>query len=67
MVTDSQIISAIKELSKKGYPPTLRELTNKAGLRSSSTIHRQVSNLRQQGLVDWKLGQTRTLRVVQRV
>jgi len=67
MVSDSQIISAIKELSRKGYPPTFRELANRVGLRSSSTIYSRVSKLRRQGLVQWEPEQPRTLRVVQRV
>jgi len=66
MVDDARIISAIKELSYKGYPPTFRELMVKVGLRSPSTIKNRLEKLRRAGRVDWEPQQPRTLRVVRR-
>lgn len=63
MVTDAQIISAIKELSKKGYPPSVREICSVVGFRSSSTGHGRLSKLRKQGIIEWEPTQPRTLRV----
>ncbi|PHJ38628.1 transcriptional regulator [Desulforamulus profundi] len=49
MVTDSQIIKAIRELSQRGYPPTVREVGSRVGLRSSNTIYSRLARLRDQG------------------
>lgn len=67
MVTDDQIVSAIVELSRKGYPPTFRELMQRVGLRSSGTIKTRLEKLRQAGYVNWEPKQPLTLRVVRRV
>ncbi|MFA7467911.1 MAG: hypothetical protein WCY82_06560 [Desulfotomaculaceae bacterium] len=67
MVDDARIISAIKELSYKGYPPTFRELMREVGLQSSAAIKHRLEKLRQAGQVDWEPNQPRTLRVVSRV
>ncbi|MEW6064260.1 MAG: transcriptional regulator [Bacillota bacterium] len=64
MVTDSQIIKAIRELSQRGYPPTVREVGSRVGLRSSNTIYSRLARLRDQGLVHWQPTQSRTLRVI---
>lgn len=67
MVTDSQIIEATTELSKRGYPPSIREIGEKVGLRSSSTVHARLSRLKDQGKIQWEPSHVRTLRVVSHV
>ena len=46
------------------YAPTVRELGDLLGLRSSATIHHHLRAMRQAGLVDWVDGQVRTLHVM---
>lgn len=63
-VTDQQIIIAINELSKRGYAPSVREVGQAVGLRSSSTAHGRLARLRKQGIIEWEPTQVRTLRVI---
>lgn len=67
MVTDQQIIEAIRELSKRGYAPSVREVGQAVGMRSSCSIYRRLDKLRRQGLIEWEPDQVRTLRVMDHV
>lgn len=67
MITDEQILIAIKELSERGYPPSVRELGKAVGLRSSSSIQNRLLKLRDQGKIQWEPTQPRTIRVVSHV
>jgi repressor LexA len=40
-----------KELRKKGYPPSVREIGAAVGLRSSSTVHGHLSTLEEKGYI----------------
>lgn len=63
--TDRQIIAAIESLTElRGYPPSNRELANRVGLDSVSTISFRLKKLKRMGLVDWEPRCPRTLRVV---
>jgi repressor LexA len=39
----------LKEVKKKGYPPSVREIGEAVGLSSSSSVHAQLEKLEQQG------------------
>jgi len=39
------------EVSKKGYPPSVREIGEAVGLRSSSTVHAHLEKLEQKGYI----------------
>ena len=41
-----QILSYLKsEVQKKGYPPSVREICQAVGLKSTSTVHAHLSRL----------------------
>lgn len=39
------------EINKKGYPPTVREMCNSLGIKSTSTAHKDISNLEKKGYI----------------
>ena len=48
----SEILEYIKEfLVEKGYPPSVREIGTAVGLKSSSTVHRYLSMLEENGMI----------------
>ena len=48
----SEILDYIKEfLVEKGYPPSVREIGTAVGLKSSSTVHRYLSMLEENGMI----------------
>jgi len=56
------ILSGIDEHSaRKGYPPTMRELTEMVGLKSVSTLYGHLERLQAQGYVVWDPSKPRTL------
>ncbi|MGC4378230.1 hypothetical protein WD019_15080 [Fictibacillus sp. Mic-4] len=55
------ITNYIREYS---FPPTVREICNLSGLRSTSTVHRHLEQLRKKGLITWEEGLPRTLRLI---
>lgn len=67
-MTDRQqaIIDFIKQHVKdNGYPPTVREIGDAEGILSTSTVHGHLDRMKKKGLLQWKDGISRTLRVVQ--
>ncbi len=59
-------LDAITSLTRKlGYPPTLREMCDALGLRSTNAVACLLTRLRTKGLVTWSdAKESRTLRVV---
>lgn len=55
------IVNYIKE---KQYPPSVRELAQSAGYRSSSTVHEKIKSLIQKGYIVMEPGRPRTLKIV---
>ena len=48
-----QVLSCIEEfIEEKGYGPTVREVCNKLGLRSPSTVHVHLRALEEKGLIN---------------
>ncbi len=46
------IFSYIKEfLARKGYPPSVREIGDAVGLKSSSTVHGYLAKMEESGLI----------------
>ncbi|MGI6727485.1 MAG: transcriptional repressor LexA [Anaerovoracaceae bacterium] len=41
----------VTEIKKKGYPPTIREMCNSLGIKSTSTAHKDLSNLEKKGYI----------------
>ena len=47
-----QILNYLKtEVQKKGYPPSVREICEAVGLKSTSTVHGHLSRLEKKGLI----------------
>lgn len=50
--TQQKILDYIEEaISKMGYPPSVREIGEAVGLKSSSTVHSHLKNLERLGLI----------------
>jgi repressor LexA len=66
-LTDRQreVLGAIEySLSKRGYPPTVRELANGLGLSSTNGVAQMLDVLERKGVIERDLGVARGLRVV---
>ncbi len=53
-----------KQISQKGYPPTVREIGEAVGLSSSSTVHSHLAKLEQKGFIRRSSSKTRAIEVV---
>jgi len=50
--TQADLIDAVRSFQEaNGYPPTIRELAEQAGLRSPGWVHHQLGILENQGLI----------------
>ncbi len=52
-LTDRQleVLQAIRRLSRRGYPPTLRELASELGIRSTNGINDHLKALANKGAI----------------
>ena len=65
-VDDDVLLAAIIACwDDRGVAPTVRELSEELGLRSTAPMHRYLERLREEGRVSWERGKARTLRVVE--
>jgi len=51
-------------LREKGYVPSIRELGEALGLRSTSTIHYHLTGLADRGLIRWDKGKNRAIQLI---
>lgn len=58
-----QILDAVRRLSKRGYPPSVREIAAATGIRSPSTVHQHLMALKRKGALARDHGMRR-LRIV---
>lgn len=59
-----EVMATIEGFTEKnGYPPTVRELGALLGIASANAVSDHLKLLKRKGLVDWKRGSGRTLRV----
>jgi repressor LexA len=66
-LTDKQqeIIDFIKkEISLKGYPPSVREICSAVGLKSTSTVHGHLERLEKKGLIRRDATKPRAIEIV---
>ena len=48
----ADVLDALKkDIAKRGYPPTVREIGKKVGLSSSATIHSHLAELERKGYI----------------
>lgn len=50
-----------KYIALKHYPPTIREIADGIGVKSTSTIHRHMHKLKMAGKIDFEESKPRTL------
>lgn len=63
--SQEKILKEIKNsLEDRGYPPTVRELCNKVGLKSKSTVHYHLIKLEELGYIKRKHGEPRAITVL---
>lgn len=63
--TEEEILKFIKEFyAKHKYSPTVREIANKASVKSTSTVLRYLNKLQEKGLIEWKTKAPRTIRII---
>lgn len=53
-----------KQIQKKGYPPSVREICSAVGLSSTSTVHGHLERLEKKGLIRRDKTKTRAIEVV---
>ena len=60
-----RILDYIKsEIQAKGYPPSVREIANAVGLKSTSTVHGHLQRLEKRGLLHRDAMKPRAMEVV---
>ncbi|MBQ9915038.1 MAG: transcriptional repressor LexA [Clostridia bacterium] len=63
---EQEILDFINEqISKKGYPPSIREICAAVGLNSPSTVHTYLKKLEEKGLLVKDGSKTRAIRLVE--
>ena len=51
-IREQKILSFMKEeIKKKGYPPTVREICTALNIKSTSTVHKDIESLVEQGFL----------------
>jgi repressor LexA len=61
-----RILDFIKsEVAEKGYPPSVREIGNAVGLRSSSTVHGHLTKLEELGYIRRDLSKPRAIELLE--
>ena len=62
---DYEILNFIKDqLMKKGFPPSVREICDKVGLKSTATIHARLTKLEECGKIVRDSSKNRSIKVV---
>lgn len=64
--TREQILEFIREeIKAQGYPPTVREIKDAVGLKSTSTVHGHLDRLERDGHIRRLAGSPRAIAVVE--
>jgi len=59
------VLQTIKEyVEQRNYPPSVRELTAILGLKSCSTAHGYLQQLKKKGYISWEADKPRTLHLI---
>ena len=62
---EKKILEYMKtEIREKGYPPTVREICTALGIKSTSTVHKDIANLEKEGYLKKDPARPRALLVV---
>jgi repressor LexA len=61
---ESQVLQAIIKLSEeKGYPPSVREICDRVGLSSSSSVHSHLKKLERKGYIKRPVNSPRAIKI----
>lgn len=60
---EKMVFEFIKDRIEEGYPPTVREICEEFGFKSTSTAHRYINNLTAKGLLEKGNNQNRAIRL----
>lgn len=60
---EMQVFNFIKKCLGEGYSPSVREIMDHTGFKSTSTVHRYIKILKQKGLIEKKDNLNRALRL----
>lgn len=61
--SQQKIFDYLKECSADGRVPSVREICEKTGLRSTSTVHHHLKSLEERGLIEREHGVNRCIRI----
>lgn len=61
----SEALDAIRKLSRKGRPPSRRELGDELGIRSLGHVQALIAGLKERGAVEYEPNRSRTLRLTE--
>lgn len=53
----------IEYITKYGYPPTVREIGDGVGLKSTSSVHNHLQTMRLMGVIEGEIDKPRAIRV----
>ena len=53
----------IDYISSNGYPPTVREIGDGVGLKSTSSVHNHLHTMRLMGVIEGEIDKPRAIRV----
>ena len=53
----------IDYISSNGYPPTVREIGDGVGLKSTSSVHNHLQTMRLMGVIEGEIDKPRAIRV----
>jgi len=61
----NDVLNAIRQyIQENQYAPSIRELGTMVGLRSSSTVHRHLEKLKENGRIHWETSSPRTITII---
>lgn len=60
------LVTINKYIEKEGISPTVREIGQIVGLRSSSTVHNHIKALEKEGYIKMKKDSPRSMRVIKK-
>ncbi|OEH93957.1 helix-turn-helix domain-containing protein [Bacillus solimangrovi] len=64
-MAQKKVFDAVVELSEElSYSPTFREIAERAGLKSQSTVYGHMKKLEEKGFVEWDKSKPRILKIV---
>lgn len=63
---ETEILNIISDYYKKhNYSPTIREITRKSSVSSTSTISRYLNRMEEKGMIEWKEKIPRTIKIIE--